>query len=36
MNWMDNKLSGRVVADARLYYAKWLERMQLRAKSRRF
>ena len=35
MNWIENKISSRVVADARLYYAKWLERMQLRAKSRR-
>ena len=36
MNWIENKISGRVVADARLYYAGWLEQMQLRAKSRRF
>jgi len=32
MNWFVDKVSGKVVADAQLHYAGWLEEMQDRAK----
>jgi hypothetical protein len=28
INWMEDKIQGKVVADAQLHYASWLERMQ--------
>jgi hypothetical protein len=32
MNWYLDKIQGGVVADAQLYYAGWLERMQEQTK----
>jgi hypothetical protein len=32
MNWYLDKIQGRVVADAQLYYAGWLAKQQSKAK----
>jgi len=32
MNWIRDKVQGKVVADAQLHYAEWLDEMRLRCK----
>jgi hypothetical protein len=34
INWMEDKIQGRVVADAQLHYADWLTKMKNRTRVR--